>query len=490
MRRSRGFALSSSPTMVGALTVMIVILAVFLAYNANNGLPFVPSYRISVDLPDANQLVRGNEVRIGGARVGAIEAIQPIQDEDGNVKARLDLKLDPDVDPLPTDSTVIVRARSALGLKYLEIDKGTSSEGFPAGSVVPLSSATPEPVEIDQVLSTFDATTRDAIQEGLVEFGNALAGRGPELNAALGKLPETVTLLKPVMKNLSSPDTKLERFIVASANAAAEVAPVAEVQAQMFVNLDTTFTAFAEVARPYIQETISETPPTFEAGERNLPVIRPFLDDSAALFTALRPGVQQIAASSPAIASALETGAPVLADSPIFNEQVALTAESLLAFNNNTAVRTGLDRLRETTDIFGPTVGFVGPAQSVCNYATLLFRNAASLFSQGAPGGRWQRFTVFDPPDGPNNEGQVASAPANGGGTDNRNFLHYNPYPNTASPGQKFECEAGNENRGGFKVGVQQIGNLPGNQGTRTELQLPSQSPDVTPPPTDEEETP
>ena len=55
MRRNRGFALSSSPTMVGALTVMIVILAVFLAYNANNGLPFVPSYRISVDLPDANQ---------------------------------------------------------------------------------------------------------------------------------------------------------------------------------------------------------------------------------------------------------------------------------------------------------------------------------------------------------------------------------------------------------------------------------------------------
>jgi virulence factor Mce-like protein len=480
MRSRRGIGLSSSPTMVGALTVMVVVLAVFLAYNANNGLPFVPTYRISVELPDADQLVPGNEVRIGGARVGLVEDIKPIQDENGSVKARLDLKLDPEVDPLPTDSTVVVRARSALGLKYLEIDKGTSDQGYPEGSIVPLSAATPTPVEIDQVLSTFDAPTRTAIQNNLVEFGNALAARGPELNSALGKLPETVTLLKPVMKNLSSPNTKLKRFIVASANIAAEVAPVAEVQAQLFVNLDTTFTSLANVARPFIQETISETPPTFETADQALPVIRPFLDDSAVLFTELGPGVEQIAASSPTIASALEVGAPVLADSPEFNDQVAQTADSLLAFNDDQTVRNGLSRLRQTTDIFGPTAAFVTPAQTVCNYGTLLFRNAASLFSQGSAGGRWQRFTVFDPPDGPNNEGQVAAAPANGGSTDNRNFLHFNPYPNTASPGQPHECEAGNEDvNGAFKVGQQQIGNLPGNQGTVTDLQ-PTKSGDTT----------
>jgi hypothetical protein len=32
-----------SPILIGALTVLAVIVAVFLAYNANNGLPFVPS---------------------------------------------------------------------------------------------------------------------------------------------------------------------------------------------------------------------------------------------------------------------------------------------------------------------------------------------------------------------------------------------------------------------------------------------------------------
>ena len=121
--------------MVGAVTVMIVIVAVFLAYNANTGLPFVPTYRISAEVPNANSLVPGNEVRIGGVRVGLIEAIEPEQaHDDGTVSAVLDLKLDADLEPLPEDSTMIVRARSALGLKYLEIAKGSSSEGYRAGS--------------------------------------------------------------------------------------------------------------------------------------------------------------------------------------------------------------------------------------------------------------------------------------------------------------------------------------------------------------------
>ncbi len=71
-------AITSSPTMVGAVTTLIVIVAVFLAYNANNGLPFVPVYRVSVEVPDAARLGGNNEVRIGGNRVGVVESIEAI----------------------------------------------------------------------------------------------------------------------------------------------------------------------------------------------------------------------------------------------------------------------------------------------------------------------------------------------------------------------------------------------------------------------------
>jgi ABC-type transporter Mla subunit MlaD len=174
MRRGVAAGLAASPTLVGAVTVMIVILAVFLAYNANTGLPFVPTYPLSAEAPNANGLVAGNEVRIGGVRVGLVETIEPEQNtEDGTVSAKLDLKLDADVEPLPEDSTMIVRARSALGLKYLEIVKGSSDQGFPPGATIPLSSygapdpddpsRLEEPVEFDEVLSTFDEPTAKAI---------------------------------------------------------------------------------------------------------------------------------------------------------------------------------------------------------------------------------------------------------------------------------------------------------------------------------------
>jgi ABC-type transporter Mla subunit MlaD len=386
------------------------------------------------------------------------------------------MTLDEDAEPIPVDSEIVIRARSALGLQYLEINKGTSDEGYEPGATIPVTSAVPEPVEFDDVLSTFDEPTRVAIQQNLVEFGNTLAGRGVDLNGALGELPETVKVLEPVAKNLSDPDTQLVRFIQALAATAAEVAPVAEEQAQMFVALDTTFGAFANVARPFIQETISETPPTLDVGTRALPVIRPFLANSAGLFNDLKPGIDAIVKTSPAIADALEVGAPVLRRSVKFNEELAPTAAALRSLNDDTDARNGIDRLTETSKIVDPTLEFITPAQTVCNYGAILFDNLQSLFSQGTGPGTWQRAEVIIGPIGqdlndpnqanpPNNEGSPSTAPANGGGNSLSNFLHTNPYPNTAAPGQEQECEAGNE---GWLTNQQVIGNVPGNQGTHT----------------------
>ena len=147
MRGGRVGRLTASPVLVGALTTLIVIVAVFLAYNANSGLPFTPTYQVSVEVPDTNSLVEGNEVRVGGVRVGVIETITPVQEEDGSVHAKLDLNLDRSVDPLPADSTFIIRARSALGLKFLEVAPGQSDEGLAEGGTLGLAAARPEPVE-------------------------------------------------------------------------------------------------------------------------------------------------------------------------------------------------------------------------------------------------------------------------------------------------------------------------------------------------------
>jgi virulence factor Mce-like protein len=476
--RRRAGIIASSPVLVGAITTLIVILAVFLAYNANNGLPFVPTYRLSVLVPNANTLVRGNDVRIGGVRVGIVEKIEPVQDpQTGAVHAKVDLKLDKSAQPVPKDSTVVVRSRSALGLKYLEISKGTSSEGYAEGSTLPLRVAHPEPVEFDQVLNIFDPATRQAARGNLVAFGDALAGRGPDLNVALGELRPLVTRLVPVARNLASPKTGVGRFFRALADTAAEVAPVAETQAQMFVSLETTFGAFAEVARPFIQESISEAPPTFDTLISTAPRIRSFLGHSASLFADLRPGIRALSESSPVVASAFETGADVLPDSPRLNAQLAPTARTLESFAQNSGVQAGIRRSTQFFDLLTPALRFVAPAQTVCNYGTLLARNAQDHLSIALDGiGTAQRFLVmaggetqsFSGINAPNSENGPSRRPANSLTNERNNYLHANPYPNTAAPGQPRECEAGNEPYIPEKV---VIGNVPGNQGTTTEGQ-------------------
>jgi ABC-type transporter Mla subunit MlaD len=78
MRSRRGQpGLAASPVLIGAVTLLVTIIAVFIAYNANSGLPFVPTYDVKAELPSGAKLVKGNEVRVGGFRVGVVDEIKP-----------------------------------------------------------------------------------------------------------------------------------------------------------------------------------------------------------------------------------------------------------------------------------------------------------------------------------------------------------------------------------------------------------------------------
>lgn len=403
--------------------------------------------------------------------------MQAVQDEDGNYNAKLNLKLERSVAPLPVDSTVIIRARSALGLKYLEINRGTSTEGFPEGATVPLANATPEPVDLDEVLNTFDEPTRKAAQQNLREFGTALAGRGSSINDSIGNLKQLTKDLPGVMGTLASDQTQLGRFVRAIAASAAEAGPVGEQQADAFVGLDTTFGALASVARPYIQETIEEGPPTEDTAIATMPRIRPLLKQTATTFRLLRPGMKSLRKAGPSLAGAVLEGIPAFRGAPALNARLVTLSQQTYDFSEPVGGpnRVGIESLVGATDPLESLITYAGPAQSVCNYGTLLFRNLANLASTGDARGSLLRFIAISAPDkglGTNNMGTPAANFAAGPG-EVQNYLHWNPYPNTAAPGQSpRECEAGNEP---FPAYQTVIGNPPGDQGTTTEDQLPSQ---------------
>jgi hypothetical protein len=252
------------------------------------------------------------------------------------------------------------------------------------------------------------------------------------------------------------------RLIQVLDRTAAQVAPVAETQAALFRNLDATFAAIDRVRSDYSQ-SIANAPASLDAAIRSLPPQRPFLANSAALFHELRPGVKALGTAAPTLADAFEIGTGSLRRSVALNARLKPTFEALERFATDPLVALGIHDLTNTSQILEPTVTHLAPVQTVCNYVTLWFRNVSSLLSEGDNNGTSQRFIIIAMPQGPNNEGGPSSKPANGPDSSGANYLHSNPYPNTASPGQPQECEAANEP---YTKGKAEIGNAPGSQGT------------------------
>ena len=156
---------ASSPVLVGAVTVLVVIVAVFLAYNANNGLPFVSTYDLKARVPNADALVKGNEVRIGGVRVGIVRAVVPVQLERrrGRRRTRPQPRQERRTAAGRLDDDHPARSRRSAS-STCRSSPATPTEGFEAGETIPVAAARPEPVDIDEFFNMFDEQTRNAIR--------------------------------------------------------------------------------------------------------------------------------------------------------------------------------------------------------------------------------------------------------------------------------------------------------------------------------------
>jgi virulence factor Mce-like protein len=385
--------LAASPVLIGAVTLLIAIVAVFISYNANQGLPFVPTYQLKVELPTGAKLVPGNEVRAGGFRVGSVEKIQSVRKRvDGEVRsiAQLDLQLDKEIEPLSVDSSFGVRPRSALGLKYIEVTPGRAERTFENGATVPLRNAGEITPELEDVLSTFQPETRGDSQAALEGFGDAFAGRGTDLNIAIRELNPFLQHLLPVMENLSDPDTELRNLFPALGAAAAEAAPVAAVQARLFGQMADTFAAIGRDPEA-LRETIEESPPTLAVATDSFRVQTPFLARFADVSRELQPGAAELRRALPLVNDALQAGVPAFRQTPELSERTEQLFVALEDLSEDPNTLLALRDLRIAVRGTRPAVEFIAPYQTVCNNLIYFFNTLGTHQSSPVPGGASER---------------------------------------------------------------------------------------------------
>jgi virulence factor Mce-like protein len=446
-RRARG-SIVANPVLVGAVCVLVVTVAVFLSYNANKGLPFVPTTKITALVPEGGNLLPGNEVKEGGARIGVVSDMKPYRLPDGRVVAQVVMKIDKDAGELPVDSTIAIRPRSLVGLKYVDVTRGSSERSIPDGGVIPVEQAR-VPNELDDLQSMYDERTRKGVQDVLQGAGDTLAFRGASLNEAIGLAPRFLGHLTPVMATLGAPSTQLGRFVRELGDAARVVAPVADRYAHGFEAGASAFEAWSRNADS-VEETVRQSPPTLDAGIESLRVQRPFLVDMRSFARSLRRASDVMPQTLDPIEAALSDGIPIQQRSVQLNDDLFDAMDALDALMGDERTPYALRAVNDLTGILHPLIRFVGPYITVCNYFNYSFTHVGEHVSEPDLTGTAQRTLLNQAPRTVNptspSIGSIgARKPVNGeavvSGEPMR--LHQNLYSAAVDEQGNADCEAG-----------------------------------------------
>jgi virulence factor Mce-like protein len=446
MRTQRRLAgeIFDNPIVIGTITILIVVVAVYLSYIAENGLPFVPSYTISVDVQNAAELVKNADVRIGGARVGQVLTITP-EPADLNDKlwpqpfARLKLQLQKSLEPLPANTRYQVRLASVLGGKYVELipPLRPSKQTIADGGIVPLTRHLNVPfVDLDAAFDTFGPKTQEGVRNAVGQVGAAVAGRGTAFNNSIYGLHALITPIQNVLRLFASPTTHLSQFIAGAAAFTGALAPVAPTVSSLLADSATTFAAL-NAANPALANTIDLLPWTESTATTVLTNAQPVLADAASIAVSLRPAAALLGPATTDLTNIVRDATPVYKLLPAFASALTPALNATAAVAKNPA-STELFKTLGATDLatlgssalvgLGAILRTVSDAQFGCNITGTWLRNFASTVSEGDASGTWVRaLLLLDIP-----QTFLASAPAAD--------LHANPYPIENSS----QCQAGN----------------------------------------------
>jgi virulence factor Mce-like protein len=448
MSRGRQQSAFANPVLIGAVTVLVVLIAVYLAYIANNGLPFVPTRQLNVDIANGSNLVPGNDVLEGGQRIGFVSSMKPVKLQSGTVGAQLTLKLSESQGKVPVDSTVSVRLRSALGQKYVDLVKGHSTQVISDGGTLPISQ-TNVPVQLDQIFNIFNPPTRQAVQQNLEGYGDTFAARGNDINRTIQVLPSLLGHLQPVASYLSSPSTELTRFFNSLDAFTGALAPVSTRTADLFRDAATTFRAMTSNPQSY-EATIAESPSTLATATDSLRAQQPLYADLTTFGRYFGPATASLKAAVPSLNPALEAGAVTLRRAPTLNAGLQKVMSSLKSLAQDPMTNVALNGLQATVGTLNPMMRYLGPYQTVCDDFNYFWSYLQDNVSVHGSFGTSQRVLIKTAnPLQPNSIGNAgANVPVNGGGTDSpitggNAYLHSQPYGAAIDNHGTADCETG-----------------------------------------------
>jgi phospholipid/cholesterol/gamma-HCH transport system substrate-binding protein len=277
----------------GALAAVIVILAI-LVFAGGGG----ADYRL--EFPEAGQLVRGDQVQVGGVPVGSVKEIELTH----NFTAVVTIQVDSSLTPLHEGTTAVVRvpSLSSVANRYIALSPGpNSSPSLSAGAKLP-ASATKPVTDLDQLFNTFNPQTRKGLQGFIQGQAEQYAGQGHALGVSTEYFPSALSATDHFLAEFVRDQRTFTSFLVETAKAVTTIGARKDALSGLIEHANTTFQAIgsqqANLAKGLKQlpvtlrqgnRTFADLPATFSALKQLVDASKPTSKPLTTFFNKLRP---------------------------------------------------------------------------------------------------------------------------------------------------------------------------------------------------------
>jgi phospholipid/cholesterol/gamma-HCH transport system substrate-binding protein len=297
MTAGRGLALV-------ALVAVIAVVAVVLVRNGDS-----TSYRLRFQT--AGQLVKDDDVQVGGRRIGSVRDIRLTDDN----QAEIDIDVDRSFGRLHEGTTATIRATSLSGIanRYVALTPGPNSRPkLPSGAVLRADS-TRSIVDLDELFNTIDPPTRRALQ--LFIQGNArwYAGRGEQANQAARYLDPALSSSRRLVNEVVRDQDTFDAFLRSSQRTVSALAQRRAALASLVSNANATADAIGD-ENASLSSALAILPDTLRRANTTFVNLRATLDDLDVLVAESKPATRRLAPFLRELRPLVRDARPTIAD--------------------------------------------------------------------------------------------------------------------------------------------------------------------------------
>lgn len=287
---------STTPAISRALPLLVAVLAIVATAGFVRGGDDTTRIRTTFD--DVSPLVVDSYVKVDGVELGRVSAIKL-----RNGKADVELEIDKTALPIHDDATLTIRAKSILGERYIDLDRGSADAPvMKLPGRIP-ANRTSKSTDLQDVLNTLDDPTSTATAALLTTLGEGTAGQGKNIDNALKAVAPALNGAVELSAILDEQNDVLLSLIDKVTPVAKAVATDDGKQADRLVASAENALAALTSQRQALDASLQRLPGTLATARTSLREIAGVSTETAATLKGLRPVTDKL----PEIAGELQT---------------------------------------------------------------------------------------------------------------------------------------------------------------------------------------